>query len=126
MAPGLGVFKMSFTLEDFFDEHVLPKLKELVSEKDKQELNDSADKPSSFEKFMDIIRGLDGKRRSEDFYGWLIDACVNPTTEQMSTHKAIQIAFRCLRDDAELQYIKYKEDGAQVTADYQQEEETEN
>jgi hypothetical protein len=117
---------MSYTLEDFFNDHALPKLKELISESDKQGLNDSVESPSIFEKFLEIIRGLANQRRAEDFYGWLIDACVNPTTEQMSTHKAIEIVFRYLREDAKLQYIKYKEDGAQVSADYRQEEETEN
>jgi hypothetical protein len=105
---------MGYSLDDFFDEHILPKLKALISD----------GSPDKFEKFIDIIRNSSGTRRSEDFFGWLIDASANPSCEQMSTHLFIQTIFNYVRDNVELLSIEYKEDGAQVSVDYRKEQET--
>lgn len=103
---------MGYSLDDFFNDHILPGLKELVSD----------DNPYKFEKFLSIIKGSAEKTRSEDFYGLLIDACTDPLDEKISTHSFIQNIFiKCLYN-SELRYLEYKEDGAIVSADFREEE----
>ena len=103
---------MSYSFDEFFENEIFPKLKDLVNGKVSGDMDDS-------DKFLAILSGAFGTGHlKESFVYQMVQAVVNPHQEDLSTEKLLQMLFSILREDMELRKIEYTDGNSIIKVNY--------
>ena len=101
---------MSYSFDDFFEEKLMPALKELLVERD------PPPEESLANKFLSIL----GSKLHEvyRFNGIVLKAIINPYQMNLSTHDLLRKIFDYISDEAELRKIEYSEGDTIISVNY--------
>jgi hypothetical protein len=111
---------MGYSFDDFFEEHVVPKLTELFKDPDFAKGED-VDKEIS-DRFFDVLRSsIQMQYRGGDLARRLIEVAINPDGEELSPDLYLRKFFNQKYDDMELELrkIEYSSiDGTIINVNY--------
>jgi hypothetical protein len=102
---------MSYSMEDFFEEHIVKHLAEHSED--------------SYEHFLGILRNaVNSSNRGTDFAKKLLEIATNPNETDMSPEQFIKNSFGTRYDELEIRKFEYATaDGTIVQANYQGDQE---
>ena len=115
---------MGYSFDDFFEEHVVPKLVELfkTTPVPSSDLLPSSgtEEPEISDRFLNILRSsIQEQYRGEDFARRLIDVAINPDNEELSPDQSIRKFFnQKYNDEIELRKVEYSVEGSIVNVNY--------
>ena len=110
---------MSYSVEEFFDEYMLPELRKALKEESLTEDNvlyiDYLDR---FIKALKRNLSLTTSQRGADFSKKILEAIINPDDDPMDTDQFIKKCF-CLHDsEKSIRKLEYSTDDSIIKADF--------
>jgi hypothetical protein len=98
---------VSYSFGDFFDDKILPRLKDL-----KKDDSDASDK------FLQIMREAFGDNQNDSFVRWVVTAIVNPHQEETTSDRLLRQLFNLLQEEMELRKVEYTDGNAVIKVNY--------
>jgi hypothetical protein len=105
---------MSYSLEDFFEEQVVPELERVLEEFKKGDFSKSV-----IDEFFNVLRGaIQRSNRGDDFAGRLLDVAVDTNNEGLTPDQYLKKCFERY-SEIELRKVEYTNpDGSIVSVNY--------
>jgi hypothetical protein len=111
---------VSYSYEDFFQDHIEPSLKKLLLESSEGVPETPMDVyvPDKADQFMDIIRAALIRHEGQRFIGQFLRLLIDPHQEGLSPERFVRDCLTHYNDEIEPLGLSYRLDNIKVTADY--------